>query len=88
LDYFQNNKTFCFGPGIPIHGNGGGVARFLNNRLFLTSDSRKNLVRGLWSTEMTFQTKGAVPVQIVPVRISLPLNQNQSIVFFLINNDS
>jgi len=49
------------------------------NRLIFTSDFRTQLVRGLSNKEMKFQNKGAVPVQIAPVLISQPHNQNQSI---------
>ena len=38
-----------------------------------------NLVRGLSNKAMKFQNKGAVPVQIAPLLISQPRNQNQSI---------
>jgi len=41
---------------------------------------RANLVRGPWNKEIKFQNKGAVLVQIAPLFISQPRNQNQSIV--------
>ena len=40
---------------------------------------RTNLVRGFWNKEMKIQNKGAVLVQIAPLFISQPRNQNQSI---------
>jgi hypothetical protein len=40
---------------------------------------RNNLVRGLWNKKMKLQDKGAVLVQIAPLFISQPCNQNQSI---------
>ena len=40
---------------------------------------RTNLVRGFWNKEMEIQNKGAVLVQIAPLFISQPRNQNQSI---------
>jgi len=39
-----------------------------------------NLVRGLSNKEMKPQKKGAIPVQIAPLLLSQPRNQNQSIV--------
>jgi len=42
--------------------------------IFLT-----NLVRGFWNKEMEIQNKGAILVQIAPLFISQPRNQNQSI---------
>jgi len=40
--------------------------------------SRQNLVCGLSNKEMNFQNKGAVLVQIAPLLIRQPRNQNQS----------
>jgi len=40
---------------------------------------RTKFVRGLSNKEMQFQNKGAVPVQITPLWISQPRNQNGSI---------
>ena len=42
-------------------------------------ENRTNLVRGFWNKEMKIQNKGAVLVQIAPLFISQPRNQNQSI---------
>ena len=39
---------------------------------------RTNLVRGFWNKEMEIQNKGAVLVQIAPLFISQPRNQNTS----------
>jgi len=47
-----------------------------------------NLVRGPWNKEMKFQNKRAVLVQIAPLFISQPRNQNQSIYQCMCTEDS
>jgi len=53
--------------------------RILSNRVIYLPIFRTNQVRGFWNKEMKIQNKGAVLVQIAPLFISQPRNQNQSI---------
>jgi len=64
----------------------------ISNVLYVATDRlwlpifRIYLVRGLWNKEMKFQIKGAVLVQIAPLWMSQPRNQNQSISSWLSNS--